>query len=31
VPPDTFSLRAGDEVEINVSGIGKLTNPVVEV
>lgn len=31
VPPDDFSLRAGDEVEIEVSGIGKLLNPVVEV
>lgn len=31
VPPDDFSLRAGDEVEITVSGIGKLGNPVAEV
>jgi 2-dehydro-3-deoxy-D-arabinonate dehydratase len=31
VPPDDFSLRAGDEVEIAVSGIGRLVNPVVAV
>lgn len=31
VPPDDFSLRAGDEVEIAVSGIGRLVNPVAEV
>jgi 2-dehydro-3-deoxy-D-arabinonate dehydratase len=31
VPPDEFSLRAGDEVEIEVSGIGRLINPVVAV
>ncbi len=31
VPPDDFSLRAGDEVTIHVSGIGELTNPVVAV
>lgn len=31
VPPDDFSLQAGDEVEIEVSGIGQLINPVVVV
>lgn len=31
VPPDDFSLQAGDEVEIEVSGIGRLINPVVVV
>ena len=31
VPPDTFSLTPGDTVEINVSGIGTLTDPVVLV
>ncbi len=31
VPPDDFSLQAGDEVAIAVSGIGELRNPVVEV
>ena len=27
----TFRLRAGDEVDIAVSGVGRLTNPVEEV
>lgn len=31
VPPDDFSLCAGDEVEIEVSGIGALVNPVAHV
>lgn len=31
VPPDEFSLEAGDEVVIRVSGIGELGNPVVRV
>lgn len=31
VPPDDFTLKPGDEVEIEVSGIGRLTNPVVSV
>ena len=31
VPPDTFSLRPGDVVEIEIAGIGVLRNPVVEV
>jgi 2-dehydro-3-deoxy-D-arabinonate dehydratase len=31
VPPDTFTLHAGDEVEIEISGIGKLRNPVAVV
>src|SRR5262249_2147873 len=30
VPPDDFSLRAGDVVHITVDGIGTLTNPVVQ-
>ena len=29
VPPDDFTLEPGHVVEINVSGIGTLTNPVV--
>ncbi len=28
VPPDTFSLAIGDEVDISITGIGTLTNPV---
>ena len=31
VPGDDFTLRAGDEIAINVSGIGTLTNKVVVV
>jgi len=31
VPPDSFSLMQGDIVEIEISGIGRLRNPVVEV
>ena len=31
VPPDDFTLRAGDRVRINLSGLGELENPVVEV
>jgi len=31
VPPDTFTLQAGDVVEIEVDGIGVLQNPVVTV
>jgi 2-dehydro-3-deoxy-D-arabinonate dehydratase len=30
VPPDEFSLRAGDQVTIEIPGIGALTNPVVQ-
>jgi 2-dehydro-3-deoxy-D-arabinonate dehydratase len=30
VPPDDFSLRAGDLVRITIDGIGTLTNPVVQ-
>lgn len=30
VPPDEFSLRAGDRVRIEVPGIGILENPVVQ-
>jgi 2-dehydro-3-deoxy-D-arabinonate dehydratase len=30
VPPDEFSLRPGDLVHISISGIGTLTNPVVQ-
>src|SRR5579872_3520876 len=29
VPPNEFSLAAGDVVSINIAGIGTLTNPVV--
>lgn len=28
VPPSTFTLEEGDEVEITISGIGTLSNPV---
>lgn len=31
VPPDDFTLQARDLVRISISGIGTLTNPVVEV
>jgi 2-dehydro-3-deoxy-D-arabinonate dehydratase len=31
VPPDDFTLLAGDVVEIGISGIGLLRNPVVKV
>jgi len=31
VPPDDFTLRAGDVVQIEISGIGTLENPVIEV
>jgi 2-dehydro-3-deoxy-D-arabinonate dehydratase len=31
VPPDTFTLRERDEVEIEISGIGSLKNQVVVV
>lgn len=31
VPPDTFTLEAGDSVQINISGIGTLENRVVIV
>ena len=31
VPPSELSLRAGDEVDIAISGVGRLTNPVEEV
>jgi len=30
VPPDNFSLAAGDVVEITIDGIGTLVNPVVQ-
>ena len=30
VPPDEFSLQAGDQVTITIDGIGSLTNPVVQ-
>jgi 2-dehydro-3-deoxy-D-arabinonate dehydratase len=29
VPPDDFTLQAGDVVSITIDGIGTLTNPVV--
>lgn len=28
VPPDDFSLRSGDRVDITITGIGKLSNPI---
>ena len=28
VPPDDFNLSRGDIVDISISGIGTLTNPV---
>ncbi|MCD6518522.1 MAG: fumarylacetoacetate hydrolase family protein [Anaerolineae bacterium] len=31
VPPDTFTLREGDIVEITIEGLGTLRNPVVEL
>jgi 2-dehydro-3-deoxy-D-arabinonate dehydratase len=31
VPPDSFTLNAGDVVEIEISGIGTLRNPVITV
>jgi len=31
VPPETFTLQARDVVEIEITGIGLLRNPVVEV
>jgi len=31
VPPDTFTLQAGDVIEIAIDGIGTLRNPVVVV
>ncbi len=30
VPPDEFSLQAGDVVEITIDGIGTLTNPTIQ-
>ena len=29
VPPDEFSLEAGDEVIIDINGVGTLSNPVI--
>ena len=31
VPPDGFTLQAGDEIRIGISGIGELTNTVTMV
>ena len=31
VPPDSFTLQAGDVVEIEITGIGRLRNPVAVV
>ncbi len=31
VPPDTFTLQAGDKISISISGIGRLENTVVAV
>ena len=30
VPPDDFTLAAGDTVRITIDGIGTLVNPVVQ-
>jgi 2-dehydro-3-deoxy-D-arabinonate dehydratase len=30
VPPDNFTLAAGDSVSISITGIGTLTNPIVQ-
>lgn len=30
VPPDNFTLAAGDSVSITITGIGTLTNPIVQ-
>jgi 2-dehydro-3-deoxy-D-arabinonate dehydratase len=30
IPPDDFSLRSGDLVQISIDGIGTLTNPVTQ-
>jgi 2-dehydro-3-deoxy-D-arabinonate dehydratase len=30
VPPDNFTLAAGDSVAISITGIGTLTNPIVQ-
>jgi 2-dehydro-3-deoxy-D-arabinonate dehydratase len=29
VPPNDFTLRGGDVIEMEISGIGKLINPVI--
>jgi 2-dehydro-3-deoxy-D-arabinonate dehydratase len=29
VPPDDFSLEDGDQVDIDIAGVGRLSNPVV--
>ncbi len=31
VPPEDFSLRPGDAIRIDISGVGRLANPVTEV
>ena len=31
VPPDGFTLQPGDQIQIDISGIGRLENSVVEV
>lgn len=31
IPPDQFTLQAGDDVRIQISGIGELRNPVMTV
>ena len=30
VPPDDFTLQAGDDVQISIEGIGTLRNPVAQ-
>lgn len=31
VPPSTFTLQSGDRVDIAITGLGRLSNPVIEV
>jgi len=31
VPPETFTLEAGDVIRVQISGIGTLANPVIRV
>lgn len=28
VPPSSFTLQSGDEIDVTIEGIGTLTNPV---
>jgi 2-dehydro-3-deoxy-D-arabinonate dehydratase len=31
IPPDSFTLQSGDEIDIEISGIGRLKNSVAVV